>query len=115
MTVIRNWSHVLPAEDFDIAAFRDRMGWRADEVVVLHTGAMGLKQALENVIEAARSADARQCPSQVRVAGQRKPAGGSRVATGLESVTFVDSFVRCRTTDGRCAPPTCCWSTSGPA
>lgn len=93
VTVIRNWSHVLPAEDFDIPAFRARMGWSPDEVVVLHTGAMGLKQALENVIEAARLADARQSRVRFVLVGNGSQRGRLELlATGLESVTFVDSL-----------------------
>jgi colanic acid biosynthesis glycosyl transferase WcaI len=57
--VIRNWTHIRPAPDFDIAEFRTRMGWDADEIVVLHSGAMGAKQGLENVVEAARIAEQR--------------------------------------------------------
>ena len=33
---------------------RSRFGWPADEFVVIHTGNMGAKQALENVVEAAQ-------------------------------------------------------------
>ena len=33
---------------------RSRFGWTADEFVVIHTGNMGAKQALENVVEAAQ-------------------------------------------------------------
>ena len=93
VTVIRNWSHVLPAEAFDIPAFRDRMGWSPDEVVVLHTGAMGLKQALDNVIEAARLAEARQSRVRFVLLGNGSQRGRLEIlATGLESVTFVDSL-----------------------
>ena len=33
---------------------RSRFGWTADEFIVIHTGNMGAKQALENVVEAAQ-------------------------------------------------------------
>jgi len=51
-----NWSH-LGAPTADRAATRDRLGWPADHTVVLHAGNMGLKQGLEQVVEAARCAD----------------------------------------------------------
>lgn len=61
VTVIRNWSHVAGG-DGDRASTRRALGWRDDEVIVLHAGNMGLKQGLENVVETARLADQRQAP-----------------------------------------------------
>ena len=56
--VVRNWTHMSPTLGLEN---RDRMraqfGW-GDETVVLHAGNMGAKQALENVIDSARLADA---------------------------------------------------------
>jgi len=56
VAVVRNWSHLddLPSADRD--QVRRRLGWAADEFVVLHAGNMGVKQGLENVVEAARLA-----------------------------------------------------------
>ena len=49
-----NWTHVeLPRGDR--ARIREQLGWR-DDIVVLHSGNMGLKQGLENVVGAARLA-----------------------------------------------------------
>jgi glycosyltransferase involved in cell wall biosynthesis len=59
LEVIRNWSHLQPSPNVDRAAVRRRMGWEPDETIVLHAGNMGMKQGLENVVEAARIADAR--------------------------------------------------------
>ncbi len=62
ITVIRNWSHidgVVGDTGADRAAVRARFGWRPDEVVVLHSGNMGVKQGLENVVDAARLAERR--------------------------------------------------------
>jgi exopolysaccharide biosynthesis WecB/TagA/CpsF family protein len=56
-----NWSH-LGAPTADRAATRDRLGWPPDRSVVLHAGNMGLKQGLEQVVEAARRADALAAP-----------------------------------------------------
>lgn len=54
--VIRNWSHVARSTA-DRQATRERLGWGAGKVIALHTGNMGLKQGLENIVEAARLAE----------------------------------------------------------
>jgi colanic acid biosynthesis glycosyl transferase WcaI len=61
--VVRNWSHVSVPE-VDRAAVRAERGWGDDEIVVLHAGNMGVKQALENVVFASRVAAERR--SRVR-------------------------------------------------
>ena len=70
-----NWSH-LGAPTADRAATRDRLGWPADCAVVLHAGNMGLKQGLEQVVEAARHADAIDAPMMFVLMGE-----GSQRAT----------------------------------
>jgi colanic acid biosynthesis glycosyl transferase WcaI len=51
-----NWSHVArPATDGQ--STRTRLGWLAGTTVVVHSGNMGLKQGLEQVVDAARRAD----------------------------------------------------------
>lgn len=54
-----NWTHIAPSSDVNPEKTRARLGWRSDETIVLHTGNMGLKQGLQNVIAAARLADDR--------------------------------------------------------
>lgn len=53
--VMPNWTHVGgPTRDrMDVRA---ELGWGNDEVVALHSGNMGFKQALDNVVAAARLA-----------------------------------------------------------
>jgi colanic acid biosynthesis glycosyl transferase WcaI len=54
--VVRNWSHVASSTaDRDVT--RQRLGWGEGQVIALHTGNMGLKQGLQNVVEAARLAE----------------------------------------------------------
>jgi len=84
-----NWTHVgLPTAARD--ATRARLGWPADRTVVLHAGNMGLKQGLEQVIEAARRADALGAPSLFVLMGD-----GSQRATleskarGIERIRFL--------------------------
>lgn len=56
-----NWSH-LGAPTAVRTATRERLGWPDDCTIVLHAGNMGLKQGLDQVIEAARLADRREMP-----------------------------------------------------
>lgn len=53
--VVPNWSHVARPSG-DRAATRERLGWGPEDVVVLHSGNMGLKQGLEVLVETARAA-----------------------------------------------------------
>jgi colanic acid biosynthesis glycosyl transferase WcaI len=53
--LVPNWSHIGPA-DGDRQVVRRRLGWRDGETIALHSGNMGLKQGLENVVEAASRA-----------------------------------------------------------
>jgi glycosyltransferase involved in cell wall biosynthesis len=56
VTVVRNWSHLEEIEIVDRASARSDFGWADDDIIVLHAGNMGVKQGLENVVEAARLA-----------------------------------------------------------
>ena len=53
--VLPNWSHLPPAT-MDRDAVRRSLGWDPEAWIVLHAGNMGLKQGLEQVLDAARSA-----------------------------------------------------------
>lgn len=59
VAVVRNWSHVPDLSRRRSAAMRTRLGWREDDVIVLHAGNMGVKQGLDHVVEASRLAAAR--------------------------------------------------------
>jgi len=52
---VPNWSHVPPPSS-DRVQMRRQLGWGDDVLIALHAGNMGLKQSLENVVEAARLA-----------------------------------------------------------
>ena len=56
VTVVRNWSHLSPASSGDRLLERAALGWQEGDFVVLHAGNMGVKQGLENVVEASRLA-----------------------------------------------------------
>ncbi|MTE23277.1 glycosyltransferase [Microbacterium sp. ZXX196] len=55
IVVVRNWTHLPPAPDIDRAAARAKLGW-GDVTIVLHAGNMGIKQGLDNVLDAAQLA-----------------------------------------------------------
>lgn len=89
VSVIRNWTHVSPAPDFDVVGFRSSMGWSADETVVLHAGAMGAKQALENVVHAAKLADSGRKPVRFVLLGDgSRREDLERQAAGVSSIEF---------------------------
>lgn len=93
VVVIRNWSHVEEAQPFDRDAVRSKLGWRNDEMIVLHAGNMGAKQALENVVEAARIADQRTDNVRFVLLGdgnQRKRL--EYLASGIERIQFIGTL-----------------------
>lgn len=57
VSVIRNWTHLRPLDTSARVEARRSFGWTDDEIVALHAGNMGAKQALENVIAAASMAE----------------------------------------------------------
>lgn len=59
IAVVRNWTHLPPMPVADVAAVRRAHSWSDDEVVVVHTGNMGVKQGLHHVVDAGRLAHER--------------------------------------------------------
>ena len=57
-----NWAH-LGRPTTDRATTRKRLGWPEDCTIVLHAGNMGLKQGLDQVVEAARRSEALGTPA----------------------------------------------------
>lgn len=60
--IVRNWSHVPEIPRAAREETRTRYGWSEGDTIVLHAGAMGAKQGLENVVLAAREASGRGAP-----------------------------------------------------
>ena len=54
--VVRNWTHLPPLPPADVDAVRRSYGWSDEDIVVVHTGNMGVKQGLEHVVNAGRLA-----------------------------------------------------------
>jgi colanic acid biosynthesis glycosyl transferase WcaI len=88
--VVRNWSHV----SFDLAhaSVKDNpFGAPDDHTVVLHAGNIGLKQGLENVVDAARIADREKLPIFYVLLGQgNQRAKLEERASGVERIAFAD-------------------------
>ncbi|MCX6450888.1 MAG: glycosyltransferase family 4 protein [Actinobacteria bacterium] len=63
ITQITNYS-ARAISNFDRISARSQFGWAADDFVVIHTGNMGAKQDLENVV---RAADALRADSKIKI------------------------------------------------
>jgi colanic acid biosynthesis glycosyl transferase WcaI len=101
LTVIRNWTHLKPAPAMDKLEARAAIGWPSDRRLVVHTGNMGAKQGLDNVVEAARLADACSAPVQFVLVGDGSERSRlEALARGIERISFVDPLGEA---DYRCA------------
>lgn len=91
VTVVRNWTHLPPGGDIDKTAARSDLGWPLDSPIVLHAGNMGVKQGLDNVVEAARIAEKRETPIRFVLLGDGSDrARLEKLAAGIANITFVD-------------------------
>lgn len=91
VTVVRNWTHLPPSEPVDRELARLFLGWPTDVTLAVHTGNMGVKQGLENILDAARLADQRREPVHFVLVGD----GAERrrlvdLAAGISRLTFVE-------------------------
>lgn len=92
VAVVRNWTHIESNPLVDRTKVRAELGWRADETVVLHTGNMGAKQDLRNVVEAARIADRLEVPVRFVLMGDgvERPVVEA-AAVGVERLQLLPS------------------------
>ncbi|MCB9409827.1 glycosyltransferase [Mycolicibacterium sp.] len=91
VVVIRNWTHLPTWEPVESAEAKEKLGWPSGKTLAVHTGNMGAKQGLENIVEAARIAGRRGAKVQFLLIGD----GGERraleeSAQGVANVTFID-------------------------
>ncbi|MER6053420.1 glycosyltransferase [Streptomyces sp. NPDC001793] len=87
--VVPNWTHVR-APRGDRERTRARLGWRADETVLLHAGNMGLKQGLEVLVETARLAEQEADPLRVVLMGDgNQRAHMRRLAAGIRTFSLL--------------------------
>ncbi|XAS66654.1 glycosyltransferase family 4 protein [Micrococcaceae bacterium Sec5.7] len=91
--VVRNWTHLPDIPVGDRSETRQRLGWGQDEIIVLHSGNMGKKQGLTNVVEAAKSAHATGSPTRFVLMGDgnQRPAL-MQAGRGVANLSFVDSL-----------------------
>src|SRR3954452_8540124 len=89
IALLPNWAPIsaVPVDRDDA---RERLGWAAEPFTVVHTGNMGLKQDLGNVIEAARHLCDRRDVAFVFVGDGSQRRALEAQAAGLETVRFVE-------------------------
>ena len=96
--VVRNWTHLHPGvEDRTREAVRERLGWQDDEVIALHSGNMGVKQALGNLVDAARLADDRDAPVRFVFTGTGSERAGLEEQArrlGVQRIGFLDTIAQ---------------------
>lgn len=93
--VVRNWTHLQPDREADRVAVRQRLGWEEGEVIALHSGNMGVKQALGNVVEAARLADERDAAVTFVFTGTGSERGRLEERArrlGVRRIRFLDTI-----------------------
>lgn len=91
VSVVRNWSHhaasVVPD---NVSRARRELGWE-NRIVALHTGNMGAKQALENVVEAGRVAERQGSDVLFALMGDGSQRGNlTTIAKGCRNVCILD-------------------------
>ena len=89
--VIRNWTHLPVSPSSGVPEMRSKLGWRTEDIVVLHAGNMGKKQGLENVVAAAKLAQKQKSPVRFVLMGdgnQRRSL--EAMAVGVDNLEFVD-------------------------
>ena len=74
-----NFSHI-DAVPVGRREARRRLGWAEDGILAVHTGNMGMKQGLENVIEAARVAESSRSPVRFVLVGDGNQKDALRTA-----------------------------------
>jgi len=92
VTVVRNWSHVGDNVAVDRGSARAALGWSHDDFIVLHAGNMGVKQGLENVIDAARRVAPGSNVRFVLLGDGNQRDHLVALAAGVPAVTFVGSL-----------------------
>jgi colanic acid biosynthesis glycosyl transferase WcaI len=86
---VPNWNRLVEP-DTSVADVRARFGWSDGRQVVLHAGNIGLKQGLEQVVDAARLAQERGDPIRFVFSGGGSQEDAMRVAaSGLDNVDFL--------------------------
>ena len=88
--VVRNWCHTDYLTGFGRDEVRTSRGWKADDIVVLHAGNMGAKQALENVVHASRIAEERGSRVRFVLLGDGNQRHQLEAMGGNRRIEFID-------------------------
>jgi exopolysaccharide biosynthesis WecB/TagA/CpsF family protein len=84
-----NWSHLKPPT-IEPGSVRKRFGWSEADTIVLHAGNMGLKQGLEQVVDAARVADDLAAPVRFVLMGEGSQRGALEArGEGIDRLEFL--------------------------
>lgn len=89
VALLPNWTHIAAAVK-ERTVVRRSLGWDEGTFVVLHTGNMGFKQDLGNVVEAARSLAGRHDIRFVLCGDGSQRQALVKQARGLPNLTFLD-------------------------
>lgn len=93
ISVIRNWTHLPASPKTGHQEIRQKLGWKTSDIIVLHAGNMGMKQGLENVVEAARLASQQESKVRFVLMGdgnQREKL--ESLSTGIAHISFIQSL-----------------------
>lgn len=91
IVVLRNWTHLPPSAAVDPPTAKAKLGWPDSVTLAVHTGNMGAKQGLHNIVDAARLADERNSPVHFILVGEgSEKAALEAHGAGISRLTFVD-------------------------
>jgi len=89
IAVLPNWTHISPTQLGQSQCRRD-LGWAIEPFTVVHTGNMGLKQDLGNMVEAARLCQFQPGIHFVIVGDGSQRAAVEALGADVPNLTFVD-------------------------
>lgn len=93
VNVIRNWTHLRLVPGADRNETRASLGWDQSDVIALHSGNMGKKQGLDNLVAAARLAQQRNSQVRFILMGDGNQRGRlETLSEGISSIAFVPSL-----------------------
>jgi glycosyltransferase involved in cell wall biosynthesis len=88
--VVRNWCHTEYPSGLGREEVRRSRGWKPDDIVVLHAGNMGAKQALENVVNASELAEAQGSAVRFVLLGDGNQRHYLEAMGGNSHIDFID-------------------------
>jgi colanic acid biosynthesis glycosyl transferase WcaI len=89
ISLLPNWTHISP-KHLNQAEARRALGWPVEPFTVVHTGNIGLKQDLGNLVEVARLSQELPYLRFVIVGNGSQRSAVEAQAAGLDNLTFVD-------------------------